>query len=124
MFCRLFLLRAKDICNRTNVKGQNNNSDNSVVYSVDLCRWWHTVLPKCWYMAQDVKQTSPDITLIFFQKFTFVKYVTAAGKQTSLSSGTRLQQWLLGPSSGKFYQPVSNLIVFNYILLGRVKVKV
>jgi len=75
-------------------------------------------------MAQDVKQTSPDITLIFFQKFTFVKYVTAAGKQTSLSSGSRLQQWLLGPSSGKFYQPVSNLIVFNYILLGRVKVKV
>jgi hypothetical protein len=45
----------------------------------------------------------------FFQKFRFIKYVTAAGKQTSLSSGTRIQQWLLRPISGKLSQPVSNL---------------
>jgi hypothetical protein len=83
MFCRLFLFPAKDICYRINVKGQNNNSGDSVAYSVDMFRWWQTVLLKCWYMAQGVKQITREVTLRFFQEVTFTKYVTAA-KQTRL----------------------------------------
>jgi hypothetical protein len=32
-------------------------------------------------MAQGVKQTTRDVTMRFFQKFRFIKYVTAARKR-------------------------------------------